>query len=70
MEERKSIKPVNWGIRNKAFIHFALKGIGLQQAYDLAMCSMYRAEERALPWGKPPETLLNILKNYEPKEEE
>tara|TARA_R100001510_G_C7650582_1_gene208118 strand:+ start:2216 stop:2425 length:210 start_codon:yes stop_codon:yes gene_type:complete len=69
MEERKSIKPVSWGIRNKAFIHFALKGMDIQEAYDLAMCRLHRAEGIDLPWGEPSEALLGTLKNYEPKEE-
>ena len=71
MEERMTgISPFNWGIRNKGFMRYALQGMDLQRAYDLAMCIMYRAEGKDLPWGKPSPSLLGTLKNYEPKEEE
>lgn len=64
------MKPINWNIRNKTFIHLVLQGMDKQDAYDIAMCRLHRAEGIDLPWGEPPATLLGTLKNYMPKEEE
>ena len=64
------IKPVDLNTRNKVFLHYALNGMDLQEAYDLAMCKLYRAEGIDLPWGKPSAYLLGTLKNYMSKEEE
>ena len=69
-ETYQGIKPINWGIRNKIFIGLVLQGIDVQDAYDIAMCSLHRAEGIYLPWGEPPASLLGTLKNYMPKEEE
>ena len=60
----------NWHIRNKTFVHLVIGGMDIQEAYDLAMCRFHRAEGIYLPWGEPHKALLEILKNYEPKEEE
>jgi len=66
----QDVKPVNWGIRNKTFIHFVIQGMDVQDAYDIAMCRFHRAEGEDLPWEKPSPCLLGTLKNYMPKEEE
>ena len=68
--KRTETKPFNWTLRNQTFIHFALQGMDLQDAYDIAMCRFYRAEGIDLPWGKPSAPLLGTLKNYMLKEEE
>ena len=60
----------NWHIRNTTFIRSVLRGMDIQEAYDLAMCRFHRAEGIYLPWGEPSEALLGMLKNYKPKEEE
>jgi len=71
MKDRyQGIKPVNWGIRTKTFIHLVLQGMDVQDAYDIAMCRFHRAEGIDLPWSNPPAPLLATLKNYQPKEEE
>ena len=74
MEDRKDIEPVFWDIRNKAFIHHALKGdkskAHLQNAYDVAMVTMYRVANKDLPWKEPPKFLIEMLRNYEEKTEE
>ena len=69
---KTGISPFNWSIRNTAFKHYALQGMDLQQAHDLAMCIMYRAEGIDLPWGKPSPRLIKLLEQYgyAPKEEE
>ena len=66
----QGMKPINWSIRNQTFIRLVLQGMDVQDAYDIAMCTLHRAEGKDLPWGKPPATLLGTLKNYQPKEEE
>jgi len=68
--KRTETKPINWDMRNHTFIAFALQGMYLQDAYDIAMCRFHRAEGIDLPWGKPPASLLGTLKNYRSKEEE
>ena len=70
MEERKDIEPVNWNTRNKVFLHYALNGMDLQEAYDLAMCRMYRLANKSLGWEKPPAFLIEKLNNYAEKTEE
>ena len=70
MEDRKIIEPIHWDTRNKVFIHYALNGMDLQEAYDLAMCKMYRLANKSLGWEKPPKSLIETLKNYEEKTEE
>jgi len=69
MDEERELPatPYNWSIRNTTFILHTVQGMDIQQAYDLAMCSMYRAEGIDLPWGKPSAHLLRMLRNYEPK---
>lgn len=75
MEDRKDIEPVFWDIRNKVFIHTALGNdtkttAHLQNAYDIAMVTMYRMANIDLPWKEPPKSLIEMLKNYEEKTEE
>ena len=70
MEDRKDIEPVLWNNRNKVFINLALNGMNLQDAYDLAMCRMYRLASKSLGWGKPPKSLIESLNNYKEKTEE
>jgi len=70
-ETYRGVKPVNWSVRNKTFIHLVvLQGMDIQDAYDIAMCRLHRAEGINLPWSNPPASLLGTLKNYMPKEEE
>ena len=66
----QGMNPVKWNIRNWTFIDLVLRGMDTQDAYDIAMCRFHRAEGKDLPWGKPPASLLGMLKNYRPKEEE
>ena len=75
MEDRKDIEPVFWDIRNKIFIHQALKEdirtkAHLQNAYDIAMVTMYRVANKDLPWKEPPKSLIEKLNNYAEKTEE
>ena len=70
MEDRKDIAPVNWSERNRVFIYQALNGMNLQDAYDLAMCRMYRLANKNLGWGKPPISLIERLNNYAEKKEQ
>ena len=74
MEDRKDIKPSFWYLRNKIYINYALKGNKtkrhLQNAYDIAMVTMYRQANKELPWKEPPKFLIELLKNYEEKTEE
>jgi hypothetical protein len=71
----QGMKPINWRIRDKTFIHLVLQGMDTQDAYDIAMCRLHRAEGINLPWSNPPASLLGMLgrygiKIYMPKEEE
>ena len=68
--EEAEIKLVDWNIRNRVFIYHSLNGLSLQDAYDLAMCRMYRLVNKSLGWGKPPIPLIEKLNNYAEKTEE
>ena len=69
MKIKTTKNAVNWHKRNITFVRSVLGGMDIQEAYDLAMCGLHRAEGIDLPWGEPSEALLGTLKNYEPKEE-
>ena len=70
----QGVKPFNWGIRNNTFYNLAMQGMDPQDAFDIAMCRLHRAEGIDLPWRNPPAALLGSLKTwverYRPKEEE
>ena len=70
MEDRNDIEPVLWSERNRVFIYHALNGMSLQDAYDLAMCRMYRLANKNLGWEKPPISLMERLNDYAEKKEE
>jgi len=69
-KEEPTMEPINWDTRNKVFLHYALNGMSLQDAYDLAMCRMYRLANKSLGWGKPPISLIEKLNDYAEKKEQ
>tara|TARA_R100001510_G_scaffold56994_1_gene63736 strand:+ start:782 stop:1108 length:327 start_codon:yes stop_codon:yes gene_type:complete len=67
---RNFMEPIHWETRNKVFINYALNGMNLQEAYDLAMCRMFRLANKSLGWEKPPVFLIEKINDYAEKKEQ
>ena len=56
----------NWNIRSVAFKQGIAKGLSVQDAYDLAMCKLYRDAGKRLPWAGVNQTFLKRLNMFQP----